>query len=465
MNFPRTTGAESPESSAARRDSGGPGGPAAVIPVSLLVSSARLILERHLGLVWVSGEISNFTRATSGHCYFNLKDSGAQARCVYFRHKAQFAAFPLRDGLAVEVRATASIFEARGEFQLNVETIRLAGVGALYERFERLKARLAAAGWFAAERKRPLPAHPRAVGVITSPAAAALRDILKTLERRWPAIAVILYPTAVQGEGAAVEIAAAIDAANRHGEVDVLIVARGGGSIEDLWAFNEEGVARAVVESRIPIVSGVGHETDFTIADFVADVRAATPTGAATLVVPDRVAVMASVAAIGRRWRRAALRVVEIGSQRLDSVARRLVHPAAKLAQQRRDVAGLAGRLARAYRNPLSIARRRADGAGGRLVWLLRQPLPQRAHLASLREALLRVTAARFDRSRAVVETLERGLAHLNPRGVLERGYAIVTTADGEIVEDAARLDVGDDVALAFARGTAGAQITRRGER
>jgi exodeoxyribonuclease VII large subunit len=262
-----------------------------------------------------------------------------------------------------------------------------------------------------------------------------------------------------------VEIAAAIDAANRHGEVDVLIVARGGGSIEDLWAFNEEGVARAVVESRIPIVSGVGHETDFTIADFVADVRAATPTGAATLVVPDRVAVMASVAAIGRRWRRAALRVVEIRSQRLDGVARRLVHPAAKLAQQRRDVAGLAGRLARAYRNPLSAARRRADGAGGRLVWLLRQPLPQRAHLASLREALLRVTAARFDRSRAAVETLERGLAHLNPRGVLERGYAIVTTADGEIVDDAARLDVGDDVALAFARGTAGAQITRRGER
>ncbi len=175
----------------------------AVLPVGLLVSSARLILERHLGLVWVSGEISNFTRAASGHCYFNLKDAQAQVRCVFFRHKAQFADFPLKDGLSVEVRATATIYEARGEFQLNVEVVRLAGVGALYEKFARLKARLEAAGWFAAERKRPLPAFPRAVGIVTSPAAAALRDALTTLRARWPALRVVLYPTPVQGEGAA----------------------------------------------------------------------------------------------------------------------------------------------------------------------------------------------------------------------------------------------------------------------
>jgi exodeoxyribonuclease VII large subunit len=215
-------------------------GPAlpAVLPVSLLVSSARLILERHLGLVWVSGEISNFTRAASGHCYFNLKDAQAQVRCVFFRHRAQFADFTLRDGLAVEVRATPSIYEARGEFQLNVDNVRLAGQGALYEKFARLKARLEAAGWFAPERKRPLPAYPRAVGIVTSTRAAALHDLLTTLKRCWPALAVIVYPTPVQGEGAAESIAQAIRTANMRAEADLLIVARGGGSIEDLWAFN-----------------------------------------------------------------------------------------------------------------------------------------------------------------------------------------------------------------------------------
>ena len=418
LSVPDAQGGDIPVAS--ESNAAGHGGSSAVIPVGLLVSSARLILERHLGLVWVSGEISNFTRAASGHCYFNLKDSAAQVRCVFFRQKAQFAGFALKDGLAVEVRATASIYEARGEFQLNVETVRLAGIGALYEKFERLKARLAAAGWFAAERKRPLPAFPRAVGIVTSVHAAALRDILTTLGRRWPAMPVILYPAAVQGEGAAAEIALAIATASARAEVDVLIVARGGGSIEDLWAFNEEIVARAVYESSLPIVSGVGHETDFTICDFTADARAPTPTGAATLVVPDRRAVQAGVAGIGERWRRASRHAQETRLQRIDNLARRLVHPAARLAQQRRDSAALAFRLDRAYRGQL-------------------------------------------ERGRAQIAALGRSLAHLNPQAVLERGYAIVTTADGAIVHDAERLAIGEDVGLAFARGTAGARITRRG--
>jgi exodeoxyribonuclease VII large subunit len=430
-----------------------------VIPVSLLVSSARLILERHLGLVWVSGEISGFTRAASGHCYFQLKDAAAQVRCVFFRHKAQFAGFALKDGLSVEVRATASIYEARGEFQLNVETIRLAGIGALYEKFERLKARLAAEGWFAAERKRALPAFPRAVGIVTSPRAAALRDILTTLARRWPAAPVILYPTAVQGEGAAAEIARAVGVAAARTEVDVLIVARGGGSIEDLWAFNEEIVARAVLESAIPVVSGVGHETDFTICDFVADARAPTPTAAATLVVPDRHAVLAVIAGVANRWRRATQRALESRIQAVDGLARRLVHPAAKLAQQRRDAAGLAGRLARAYRARLSAAAGDVDGHGRRLAWLVRQPLPQAVRLAPLRDAVQRATTSRLERSGARVLALGQSLAHLNPQAVLERGYAIVTTAGGAIVHDAAQLAVGDDVTLALARGRAGAKI------
>jgi exodeoxyribonuclease VII large subunit len=440
-----------------------PGGAPAVIPVGLLVSSARLILERHLGLLWVSGEISNFMRAASGHCYFNLKDSAAQVRCVFFRQKAQFAGFALKDGLAVEVRATASIYEARGEFQLNVETMRLAGIGALFEKFERLKARLAADGWFAAEGKRPLPSYPRTVGIVTSLRAAALRDILTTLRRRWPASPLILYPAAVQGEGAAAEIAQAIATANARAEVDVLIVARGGGSIEDLWAFNEEIVARAVHESRIPIVSGVGHETDFTICDFAADARAPTPTGAATLAVPDRRAVQAAVAGIAERWRRAGRHALETRIQRVDALARRLVHPAARLEQQRRDAAALAGRLYRAHRNRLAAAAGAIREPGLRLLWRLRQPLAQSARLPLLHDAMRRAASTRLERAHARIDALERSLVHLNPQAVLGRGYAIVTTADGTIVDTSARLAVGDAIALEFAHGTADAKVTRLG--
>ena len=433
-----------------------------VIPVSLLVSSARLILEKHLPLAWISGEISNFTRAASGHCYFNLKDATAQVRCVFFRQKAQFAGFVLKDGLAVEVRATPSIFEARGEFQLNVETVRLAGIGALYEKFERLKARLAAAGWFAAERKRQLPAFPRRIGIVTSPRAAALSDILTTLRRRWSSVPVILYPAMVQGEGAAADIARAIATASARGEVDVLIVARGGGSIEDLWAFNEEVVARAIIESRLPVVSGVGHETDFTICDFTADARAPTPTAAAMLVVPDGPTLRTHVGGIARRWRRASMHALQARQQRVDGLSRRLVHPAANLVRQRKEAAALASRLHRAHRTQLAAATGALREHCRRLAWLLKKPLPQSAHLALLQEAMRRAAAARLERGRTRAAALERGLAHLNPRAVLERGYAIVTNADGGIVYDAATLDIGNEVALAFARGNAGAKITRR---
>src|SRR5215472_4428130 len=307
----------------------------AVMPVSLLVGCARRFIERHLGLSWISGEVSNFTRAASGHCYFVLKDDQAQVRCVMYRQKAQLIALDLQDGAQVEVRATPTIYEARGEFQLNVEMVRLSGLGALYERFARLKVRLEAAGWFALSRKRPLPPFPRGIGIVTSLRAAALSDVLTTLRRRMPALPVIIYPAAVQGEGAAREIAMAIAAANAQRKVDVLIVCRGGGSIEDLWAFNEEIVVRAVFESELPIVSGVGHETDFTICDFVADVRAPTPTAAAALVASDRQELLAKLAGQATRWQRALERELGRRMQRLDLASRRLVHPAARLAQQR----------------------------------------------------------------------------------------------------------------------------------
>jgi exodeoxyribonuclease VII large subunit len=245
-----------------------------VIGVAELNRLAKELIERQLPLMWVAGEISNFMRAASGHCYFSLKDAQAQVRCVMFRHKAQLHDWKPENGMQIEVRATPSFYEARGEFQLNVEAMRRAGLGALYAAFEQLKARLSAEGLFAEERKQVLPRFPRAIGIVTSPHAAALRDVLTTLKRRMPAIPVIIYPTPVQGEGAAAKIAAALATADARAECDVLILCRGGGSIEDLWAFNEDVVARAIDACNLPVICGVGHETDFTIADFVADVRA-----------------------------------------------------------------------------------------------------------------------------------------------------------------------------------------------
>ena len=416
--------------------------PPPVVPVSAYVSQARQALERQLPLTWISGEVSGCSKAPSGHLYFKLKDANAQVQCVMYRLRNQHLTFALKDGMSVEVRATATLYEARGEFQLNVDALRLAGVGALYERFARLKARLEAEGLFEASRKRPLPAHPRVVGIVTSPRAAALRDILTTLRRRWPALPVVIYPTPVQGTEAAAEIARAIRNANERQEVDVLIVARGGGSIEDLWSFNEEAVARAVFESALPVVSGVGHETDFTICDFVADVRAPTPTAAATLVSPDRQALTGQLRRLFHGLDRAMLHRLQAREQRLDHATRRLVHPATRLAQQGARVDELARRLTRCA---LAGADRRnavLEGVARRFMRELRSPL----------------------RGAQRVAALAQNLAHLNPASVLDRGYAIVATGDGTIVADAAQVAQGDRVALTFARGSADATIDRKSD-
>ena len=434
---------------------------APVLPVSLLVSSARMLIERQLGLCWVSGEVSNYTRAASGHAYFLLKDEQAQVRCILFRNKAQLLGFALSDGQQVEVRATPTIYEARGEFQLSIETVRLSGFGALYERFAKLKARLEAAGWFAAARKRALPAFPRAVGIVSSPRAAALSDALTTLARRLPTLPVILYPAAVQGAGAAAEIAAAIGIANMHAHVDVLIVCRGGGSIEDLWAFNEEVLARAVFDSRIPVVSGVGHETDFTICDFVADARAPTPTAAAALVAPDRMVLRSRLAQLAGQARRIAQRLLEIRMQRLDGAARRLVHPAARIAVQRERLGSLALRLARAAGAAQAQRGRELERSAQSFRRLLRAPPVQSAALARTHERWRRGGAERVRALAQRLGVLASNLRHLSPQEVLERGYSIVTTGAGAIVQDASQVTAGDDLALRFARGGAAARVTR----
>ena len=431
-----------------------------VIPVSLLVGSARLLLERQLGLCWVSGEVSNYYRAASGHLYFILKDGEAQARCVLYRSKAQFLDFAPKDGQRVEVRAVPTLYEPKGEFQLGVETMRLSGLGAFYEQFARRKARLEAAGWFASGRKRALPVFPRAIGIVTSLRAAALSDVLATLRRRAPGLPVIVYPAPVQGAAAAPEIAAAIAAANDHGLADVLIVCRGGGSIEDLWAFNEEAVARAVFESRLPIVSGVGHETDFTICDFVADARAPTPTGAAALAAPDGAALRQRVADLGWRVHRAACGTLERRMQRFDAAARRLVHPAARLAAQRERLAQLQRRLARSLNLALDHRCREVDRLARRVAQALRAPPPQRTRLQATRERWTRSGEVRLAGLAQRVTALAVALKHLDPQAVLDRGYSIVSTTAGAVVQDIARVAPGDGIVVRFARGTADATVT-----
>jgi len=343
----------------------------------------------------------------------------------------------------VEVRALPTLYEARGKFQLSVETMRRGGLGALYEAFERLKAKLEQEGLFDPSRKRPVPRYPRAVGVVTSMQAAALRDVLSTLRKRMPRLPVFIYPAPVQGAGAGARIAAAIALAGARGECDVLIVCRGGGSIEDLWAFNEEVVARAILTCAIPVISGIGHETDFTIADFVADVRAPTPTGAAALACPSCVDLGRLLAHHLQRLQRVTRRGLEDRMQRVDYLSRRLVHPGERIRQQAGELRHLGARLRAAWERGLEDAKWETAGLAGRLREGARRGLES--------------AAALFGR-------LDASLKHLNPESVLERGYSITESAGG-IVRDASKLSVGQKVTITFAHGQAGAAVTRKTSR
>ncbi len=434
-----------------------------VISVAELNRLARGAIERGVPLVWVAGEISNFKRYDSGHCYFTLKDEAAQVDAVMFRHKAQYLDWQPENGMQVEVRATATVYEARGKFQLVVDAMRRAGLGALYAAFEKLKAKLEQEGLFDAALKRKLPPFPRTVGVVTSPQAAALRDVITALRRRMPGINVIIYPTPVQGEGAGAKIAEAIALAAARAECEVLIVCRGGGSIEDLWAFNEEAVARAIRACPLPVVSGVGHETDFTIADFAADVRAPTPTAAAELVSPDGVKLRRDVLLSGQQLARLFARGIEDRMQRLDYLSRRLTHPGERIRNQVINLQHLAGRLRgewrrggeeRSWQLRDALQRLRAAAPDTGLLRQQQQELARRLHGAvrgSMTAAADRVGGLRAD------------LLHLNPQRVLERGYSITETADGAIVRDSTQLAVDQELRVRLARGWAGVRVRRTG--
>jgi exodeoxyribonuclease VII large subunit len=431
-----------------------PSGPAEqAIPVSELNRRARALLENSFPPLWVSGEISNLTKHSSGHWYFSLKDEKAQVRCVMFRHRNQYLDFAVKEGMQVEARVNVSLYEPRGDFQLNVETMRPGGLGALYEAFAKLKAKLEAEGLFAEERKRPLPAFPARIGIITSPQAAALRDVLTTLKRRMPTIPVVLYPTPVQGRGACLNIAQAIRTANKRQECDVLILCRGGGSIEDLWEFNEEIVARAIADSAIPIVCGVGHETDFTIADFAADMRAPTPTGAAELASPNRADLAHKVDVLADRLSRQWLRNIEIRMQHLDHLSKRLVHPGERLRHQAAQLGQLKQRLAQAAQRGMDHRRWQVQQLRGRVFAAspdLGRGRQIRTHLAT---RLALAMQQNLKHAQQTVANLTTHLAHLNPQAVLERGYSIVRDEAGRVVRDSSAVEVGSELGVTFAVG------------
>jgi len=434
-----------------------------VYSVSRLNREVRVLLERGFGSLWLEAEISNFARPSSGHWYFSLKDAAAQVRCAMFRQRNMLCAFTARDGQKVLVRARIGLYEPRGEYQLIVDHMEDAGLGALKRQFEELSAKLAAEGLFGVERKRPLPGLPKRIGIVTSPTGAAVRDILHVLARRFPAAAVLVYPVPVQGAQAAAEIIAALQTAGRRAECDVLILARGGGSLEDLWAFNDERLARAIVASPIPVITGIGHEIDFTIADFAADVRAPTPSAAAELVVPDAEEWRNAFAQLGARLQRGVRRRLQEHGERLRWLTGRaaLASPVARLSARAQRLDELEQCLVRAVR-------RRLEGHRERLRWLTgraAQVSPanrlgrQLLRLGNLQQQLHRAMRLALDSRQKKLLPLVRTLNAVSPLATLDRGYAIVSAEGGEILRNAADAKPGTLIDARLAHGKIRARV------
>ncbi len=428
-----------------------------VLTVSELNQVVSHLLETSFPLLWISGEVSSFTRAASGHWYFTLKDNGSQIRAVMFRGRARLAGFTPKLGDRIEVRATLSLYMARGEFQLNVEAIRHAGAGNLYEAFLKMKARLEAEGLFDRERKQPLPSFVKTVGVVTSPQAAALRDVMTTLARRAPHINVILYPAPVQGADAAEKIAQAIETVSERAECDILIVCRGGGSLEDLWSFNEEPVARAIAACQIPVISGVGHETDTTITDFVADVRAPTPTGAAEIVSESREDLLGQLEDIAVRMMRSVNRKMQDAMQHTDMLSRRLVSPAARIKHERMRIESLSVRLTKTFDQQRMASRHQLSGLLMRLSACQPDVQQPRAHLKNQSERLVAAMNSTLSGKRQQTVSLSSQLELLNPQRILDRGYAIMQDEQGRIIRSPSDIPVKKPVSVQLAEG--GAEI------
>ena len=442
-----------------------PGRERDVYTVSRLNREARALVEGGLGTVWLEAEVSNFVRHGSGHWYFTLKDDAAQVRCAMFRQRNAAVAVPPRNGMQVLVRARAGVYEPRGEFQLVVDHLEEAGEGELRRRFERLKRELAAEGLFDTARKRPLPRLPRCIGVVTSPTGAAIRDILHVLGRRFPAVPVVVYPAPVQGPGAAAAIAAAIRLASARADCEVLIVGRGGGSLEDLWAFNEEVVARAIVDCAVPVISAVGHEVDVTISDLAADVRAPTPSAAAELVVPDAREWLRSLSTLATRLLGAWSRRHAGWQEGVDWSRRRLaqLHPRAMLEQRQQRLDELDARLRTALEASLQLRAHRLEARRAELGRVSPQALLAALghRLGLARTRLPASQASALERAGGRLRTVARALQAVSPLATLDRGYAIVTTAaDHRLLTDPAQAPPGTEIEARLARGRLRARVT-----
>ena len=429
-----------------------------IYSVSRLNQEVRLLLEQAFPLVWVEGEISNLARPRSGHLYFTLKDSDAQVRCALFRNRSRYLRFTPENGARVRIRARIGLYAPRGDYQLIAEHMEPAGDGALQQAFEALKARLDAEGLFDAEHKQPLPALPRRIGIITSPTGAAIRDILSVLARRFPALPVLVYPVRVQGEGAAAEVARAIALADQRADADVLVVSRGGGSLEDLQPFNDEQVARAIAAATVPIVSAVGHEVDVTIADLVADHRAPTPSAAAEQLSPDAEALGRGIAGLDARLARALARRRQQQREQVLGLARRLSaqHPGRQLQERAQRLDGLEQRLTHALQQRLArraerltTAQRRLQGATPRQ--LIERLEAQRGMLAGRLQGAIQNNLTTW---RHRLHENARALEAVSPLRTLERGYAIVRHApNGPILREAKDLREGDRVTTRLGKG------------
>ncbi len=438
-----------------------------IYSVSRLNREARGLLETGLPSLWITGELSNFSRPASGHWYFTLKDEEAQVRCAMFRPRNHLVRVAPRDGMQVLLRARVGLYEARGDFQLVADHLEEAGEGELRRRFEALKLRLAGEGLFDASRKRAPPRFPHRIGVVTSATGAALRDVLHVLRRRCPAVPVLIYPVPVQGAGAAREIAAMLALADRRAEVDVLLLVRGGGSLEDLWAFNDETLARTLADLSLPVISGIGHEVDFTIADFVADLRAPTPSAAAELAVPDAAAWLAGLEATARRITGAVLRFWRRHHESLARTARRLqsLHPSQALAQRTQRLDELQTRALAAMRRGVvarreRLARQRAElesrSPAARIAAFAQRTIHARARLAPALRHLIATANGRL-------ESAARGLHATSPLATLARGYAIVTLAtDAVVVTDSMQAPAGTEIDARLSRGQLRARVISR---
>lgn len=432
-----------------------------ILTVSRLTALLRGVLEENFEQVWVQGEVSNLSAPTSGHLYFTLKDSGAQLRCVMFKGAVKNLKFRPSDGMGLIVRGRISVYDQRGEYQLICEYLEPSGLGALQAAFIQLKDRLAKEGLFEQDHKKALPPFPQRIGVITSPTGAAIHDILNVLKRRFASLEVVLYPVRVQGEGAALEIARAIDDMNRLGEVDVLIVGRGGGSLEDLWAFNEEPVARAIHRSRLPVISAVGHETDWTIADFVADLRAPTPSAAAELVISSSLELRTRLDALDHRLRRATEGRLNALVLRLEALRHQLHAPGTMIGHLSQRIDDLTERLEMALEH---LVRRRRDQHGHLHSTLLlhsperiREQLRQRLHTAMDRSEHLLLE--RLARLRQEFYTLAARLDVLSPLQTLARGYAIASRSDGRVLTSIQGVCPGDRLTVRLRDGSADCRV------